>query len=172
MRKSARWHRRVSCTSFEAAQVLVALPALLSQGLQNIYAKLKNGYYGLTTMLLMRVKSAEGLTHYAPGEFGLVLGLDRAPEMKTVRRKLCELASRGGTGARAFANRWTEQAPDTLGYLYIDGHVRPYHGRCPRPTCNAGGTDWVCHRTGQRGAVGDDGRRAACPRSWRARRVE
>ena len=133
---------------FEAAQsvakagVLVALPALLSQGLlevgQNIYAKLKNGYYGLTTMLLtfglmalVRVKSAEGLTHYAPGEFGLVLGLDRAPEMKTVRRKLCELASRGRAleFARAFANRWTEQAPDTLGYLYIDGHVRPYHGR-------------------------------------------
>ena len=133
---------------FEAAQsvakagVLVALPALLSQGLlevgQNIYAKLNNGYYGLTTMLLtfglmalVRVKSAEGLTHYAPGEFGLVLGLDRAPEMKTVRRKLCELASRGRAleFARAFANRWTEQAPDTLGYLYIDGHVRPYHGR-------------------------------------------
>ena len=75
-------------------RVLVALPALLSQGLlevgQNIYAKLNNGYYGLTTMLLtfglmalVRVKSAEGLTHYAPGEFGLVLGLDRAPEMKT-----------------------------------------------------------------------------------------
>ena len=133
---------------FEAAQsvakagVLVALPALLSQGLlevgQNIYAKLNNGYYGPTTMLLtfglmalVRVKSAEGLTHYAPGEFGLVLGLDRAPEMKTVRRKLCELASRGRAleFARAFANRWTEQAPDTLGYLYIDGHVRPYHGR-------------------------------------------
>ena len=48
-----------------------------------------------------------------------------------MRRKLCELASRGRAleFARAFANRWTEQAPDTLGYLYIDGHVRPYHGR-------------------------------------------
>ena len=47
---------------FEAAQsvakagVLVALPALLSQGLvevgEQIYGRLKNGYYGLTTMLL------------------------------------------------------------------------------------------------------------------------
>ena len=133
---------------FEAAQsvgkagVLVALPALLSQGLvevgEQIYGRLKNGYYGLTTMLLtfvfmalVRIKSAEALTGYAPGEFGLVLGLDRAPEMKTVRRKLSELASRaqGLEFSRAFATRWSEENPDALGYLYIDGHVRPYHGR-------------------------------------------
>jgi transposase len=133
---------------FEAAQsvakagVLVALPALLNQGLlevgQQIYGRLRNGYYGLSTMLLtfglmalVRIKSAEGLTNYAPGEFGLVLGLDRVPEMKTVRRKLSELASRGQglEFSRAFANRWTEEVPDALGYLYIDGHVRPYHGR-------------------------------------------
>ncbi len=133
---------------FEAAQsvtkggVLVALPALLDQGLlevgEQIYGRLKNGYYGLTTMLLtfglmalVRIKSAEGLSHYAPGEFGLVLGLDRAPEMKTVRRKLCELASRSQARefSRAFATRWSEEAPHALGYLYIDGHVRPYHGR-------------------------------------------
>jgi transposase len=133
---------------FEAAQsvakagVLVALPALLNEGLlevgQQIYGQLRNGYYGLTTMLLtfgmmalVRIKSAEGLSSYAPGEFGLVLGLDRAPEMKTVRRKLSELAERGQglEFSRAFANRWSEQAPHTLGYLYLDGHVRPYHGR-------------------------------------------
>ncbi|MFQ5705801.1 MAG: putative transposase, partial [Gemmatimonadales bacterium] len=105
---------------------------------QQTYGRLKNGYYGLTTMLLtfglmalVRIKSAEGLTSYAPGEFGLVLGLDRAPEMKTVRRKLSELAERNQAleFSRAFAKRWTEEAPDTLGYLYIDGHVRPYHGR-------------------------------------------
>ena len=133
---------------FEAAQsvakagVLVALPALLGQGLlevgQQLYGQLKNGYYGLTTMLLtfafmalVRIKSAEGLTGYAPGEFGRVLGLDRAPEMKTVRRKLCELADRGQAleFSRAFTTRWSAGDPDALGYLYIDGHVRPYHGR-------------------------------------------
>ena len=110
---------------FEAAQsvakagVLVALPALLDQGLlevgQQIYGRLKNGYYGLSTMLLtfalmalVRIKSAEGLSDYAPGEFGCVLGLDRAPEMKTVRRKLCELARRGQAleFSKAFATRW------------------------------------------------------------------
>lgn len=133
---------------FEAAQsvakagVLVALPALLGEGLvevgQQIYGRLRNGYYGLTAILLtfgmmalVRIKSAEGLTNHAPGEFGRVLGLDRAPEMKTLRRKLAELASRGQAleFSRAFTERWAEEAPEALGYLYIDGHVRPYHGR-------------------------------------------
>ena len=124
------------------AGVLVALPALLSQGLievgEGVYGRLKNGYYGLTSMLLafglmalMRIKSAEGLSNHAPGEFGLVLGLDRAPEVKTARRKLAELADRGKAleFSRAFTERWAEENPDALGYLYIDGHVRPYHGR-------------------------------------------
>jgi transposase len=133
---------------FEAAEsvakagVLVALPALLGQGLvdvgQRVYGSLKNGYYGLTSMLLtfglmalIRIKSTEGLTNHAPGEFGLVLGLDRVPEMKTARRKLAELASRGRAleFSRAFSERWATEDPDALGYLYIDGHVRPYHGR-------------------------------------------
>jgi hypothetical protein len=82
-------------------------------------------------MALVRIKSTEGLTNHAPGEFGLVLGLDRAPEMKTARRKLLELADRGKAleFSRAFTERWATEDPDALGYLYIDGHVRPYHGR-------------------------------------------
>ena len=133
---------------FEAAEsvakagVLVALPALLGLGLvdvgQQVYKRLKNGYYGLTSMLLtfglmalIRIKSIEDLTGHAPGEFGLVLGLDRVPEMKTARRKLAELAGRDQAleFSRAFTERWSKEDPDVLGYLYIDGHVRPYHGR-------------------------------------------
>ena len=128
--------------SVAKAGVLVALPALLGQGLvevgQRIYGSLKNGYYGLTSMLLtfglmamVRIKSIEGLTNHAPGEFGVVLGLDRAPEMKTARRKLAEVAGRGKAleFSRAFSERWATEDPDALGYLYLDGHVRPYHGR-------------------------------------------
>ena len=124
------------------AGVLVALPALLGQGLldvgEAVYGRLSNGYYGLTSMLLafglmalMRIKSPEGLSNHAPGEFGLILGLDRAPEVKTARRKLAELGERGKAleFSRAFTQRWAQEDPDTLGYLYIDGHVRPYHGR-------------------------------------------
>lgn len=132
----------VQAESVAKAGVLLALPALLEQGLvevgQSVYGNLKKGYYGLTSMLLtfammalLRIKSIEGLSSHSPGEFGLVLGLDRAPEMKTARRKLAELAGRGQAleFSRAFTERWAAEAPDALGYLYIDGHVRPYHGR-------------------------------------------
>jgi len=118
------------------------VPALVGQGLievgEDVYGRLKNGYYGLTSMLLtfclmalLRIKSTERLTGHSPGEFGLVLGLDRAPEMKTARRKLAELAARGQAHSflLGFAERFAREDPDALGYLYIDGHVRPYHGR-------------------------------------------
>jgi len=60
-----------------------------------------------------------------------VLGLDRAPEQKTVRRKLAELGwrGRGLELIEAFARRWATEQPHLLDFLYIDGHVRPYHGR-------------------------------------------
>ena len=131
-----------SAESVAKAGVLVALPALIGQGLievgQTVYGSLKNGYYGLSSMLLtfglmamMRIKSLEAISNHAPGEFGVILGLDRAPEMKTARRKLAELAGRGKAleFSRAFTERWAEEDPEALGYLYIDGHVRPYHGR-------------------------------------------
>jgi len=128
--------------SVAKAGVLVALPALLGQGLlecgQKVYGSLKHGYYGLSAVLLtfglmalLRLKSMEAMSQHAPGEFGVILGLDRAPEMKTARRKLAELAG-GGKAlefSRAFTERWAEEKPEALGYLYLDGHVRPYHGR-------------------------------------------
>jgi len=136
---------------FEPAQavakagVLVALPALLGQGLievgREVYGAVKNGYFGLSSMLLtfafmalLRIKTLEALPAHAPGEFGSILGLDRAPEIRTARRKLAELGARGQAWelARAFAAHWAEDDPEALGYLYVDGHVRPYHGRTHR----------------------------------------
>lgn len=138
-------------TVFEPAQavakagVLVALPVLLGQGLievgREVYGALKNGYYGLNAtlltfalMALLRIKNLEALPAHAPGEFGAILGLDRVLEIRTARRKLAELAQRGKAGelARAFATRWAEDDPEALGYLYVDGHVRPYHGHAHR----------------------------------------
>ena len=87
---------------FEAAEtvagagVLLALPALLQQGLldvtEGLYGRLNNGFFGLRSVLLtlafmalLRITSPEQLKAHAPGELGLLLGLDRAPEVKTVR---------------------------------------------------------------------------------------
>jgi len=125
-----------------AAGVLLALPELERQGLLEVfvahYRSLKGGFFGLRSVVLMlafmallRIKSLEQLKGHAPGELGLLLGLDRAPEVKTLRRKLAELAARGKAHecAEAFARRWARQQPEALAYLYVDGHVRPYHGR-------------------------------------------
>lgn len=124
------------------AGVLLALPALLEQGLlevgTEVYTALRNGFFGLHSVLLtfafmalLRIKTPEQLTERAPGEMGLLLGLDRAPEVKTLRRKLREMGER--LLARTFAQRltewWVKNEPRELGILYIDGHVRPYHGR-------------------------------------------
>lgn len=124
------------------AGVLLALPALLQQGLlevgEKVYGSLSNGFFGLRSTLLvlafmslLRIKSPEQLGAHAPGELGLLLGLDRAPEVKTLRRKLREMGARGTAHEllTAFARRWVDDDPDAVAVLYVDGHVRPYHGR-------------------------------------------
>src|SRR5258708_17494255 len=65
------------------------------------------GFYGLQAMLillvflaLLREPRAEGATRISPAALGRVLGLDRAPEVKTIRRRLGELAGAGGAAAR------------------------------------------------------------------------
>jgi hypothetical protein len=129
--------------SVARAGVLLAIPVLVAQGFfevfQGIYGGLRNGFYGLNTvaatvalMALLRIKTPEQISSYAPGEFGRLLGLDRAPEVKTIRRKLLELGAQGKSLelVDAFTRKWVEdQGEDVIGFLYVDGHVRPYHGR-------------------------------------------
>lgn len=125
-----------------AAGVLLALPALLEEGLLEVGAKvyggLRNGFFGLRSVLLtfafmalLRIKTPEQLSEHAPGELGLLLGLDRAPEVKTLRRKLREMGERGlaRTFMRLLTERWVRATPREMALLYVDGHVRPYHGR-------------------------------------------
>jgi len=127
------------------AGVLCALPSLLQLGLLHVgeraYGRLRNGFYGLRSLLLtlagmalQRVRTPEQLAGHAPGEFGRCLGLDRVPEVKTLRRKLGELADRRQAHAfhRGLAAHWLQQDPAAVGFLYVDGHVRPYHGHAHR----------------------------------------
>ena len=91
---------------YPLAGLLLVLPALEATGLlpaaRQAYGPLKNGYYGLAATLLTLVflalagePRAEGATRVPPAALGRVLGLDRAPEVKTIRRKLGELATAG-----------------------------------------------------------------------------
>jgi hypothetical protein len=154
------------------AGVLWAIPALLANGLLRDVKRffpLREGYYALrhiflllAFMALCRIKTIEQLRYHTPGELGKPLGLDRVPEVRTVRMKLKELA--GGDveqwGAQ-LAGDWLEADGEegVVGRLYVDGHVRPYHGRqtaLPRRyvsrqrLCLRGLTDyWINGQTGK-----------------------
>ena len=86
-------------------------------------------------MALWRIKRPEGLKEYSPRDLGRVLGLDRAPEVKTLRRKLARLAAAGRAAqfGTALAQQRVAAHGQTMGFLYIDGHVRVYHGQLVLP---------------------------------------
>jgi len=153
------------------AGVLCALPALLAVGLLadvERHLELPKGYYGLDSLLMLlafmalaRLKSIEALRYDAPGEWGNLLGLDRAPEVRTLRAKLHLLAQddQPAQWSAALCERWMGAAPEEAGVLYIDGHVRVYNGsqtRLPRHyvarqrLCLRATTDyWVSAMDGQ-----------------------
>jgi transposase-like protein len=126
---------------YPLAGLLLALPALEGTGLlaaaREVYGRLRDGFYGLGATLLTVVflalagePRAEGATRVPPAALGRVLGLDRAPEVKTIRRKLGELAAAGKATEliMALARRHAAARPDALGFLHIDGHARVYYG--------------------------------------------
>jgi transposase len=128
------------------AGVLLALPALVTSGVfecaQKIYGSLGPAFYGLRTSLLTllllalwRIKRPEGLKEHSPQDLGRVLGLDRAPEVKTLRRKLARLAAAGHAAqfGQALAQQRVALRGEALGFLYTDGHVRVYHGQHALP---------------------------------------
>src|SRR6266571_6399135 len=112
---------------FEAAQdvpqggVLLALPALLVMGLlrHSPQYKLPPGFYDLkgvflllALMALARVTSLEQLRYQAAGEWGNLLGLDRIPEVRTLREKVKLLCAEQGRAAQwnaALAQEWIAQ---------------------------------------------------------------
>ena len=128
--------------SLPKAGVLLAIPVLVASGLlsmaEKIYGSLGPSFYGLRTTLvayvllaLLRIPRPEALKEYAPGELGRIVGLDRMPEVKTLRRKLARLASLKGSYrlGREIARQRIAERGKVLGFLYIDGHVRAYHGK-------------------------------------------
>lgn len=124
------------------AAVLGAVPVLVASGVfriaHKVYGEIGPAFYGLRTtlltlllMALWRVQRPEALKEHDPQNLGRVLGLDRAPEIKTVRRKLTRLASyhKAEQLGAELARLRVEERGHLLGFLYVDGHVRAYHGK-------------------------------------------
>jgi hypothetical protein len=129
-----------SVTDLPKGGVLCAVPALLAFGLlrHSKNFSLPAGYYPLLSIFLAvallalaRVKSLEALRYELPGEWGKLLGLDRIPEVRTLRQKIEVLSAdekRVFDWSSTLAREWMEGEPDSAGCLYVDGHVRPYNG--------------------------------------------
>jgi hypothetical protein len=160
-----------TCRDVSFGGVLCALPALAENGLfRHIHVCLAQlrGYYStlhvivlLAHMALCRIKTVEQLQYQPPGELGKLSGLDRVPEVRCLRRKLAALSIDDGPQkwAGLLSKDWLEAAPELAGALYVDGHVRLYHGSqtaLPRRyvsrqrLCLRGTTDyWVNDALGQ-----------------------
>jgi prepilin-type processing-associated H-X9-DG protein len=158
------------CGRAPLAGLFLAVPALAATGLlecaHTVYGGLPNGFYSLDTMLcesvfraLLGESRAEGATRIDPVALGRVLGLDRSPEVKTIRRKIGLLAEAGKAGdwIAAMARRHLQARPEQAAVLYVDGHVRAYQGtrkiaktHVPRLKFPAPATveTWVCDAAG------------------------
>ena len=159
-----------SCRDVSYGGVLCTLPALAENGLFDHLETLPvlSGYYTtlhvmllLAYMALCRIKAVESLQYEAPGELGKLLGLDRIPEVRCLRKKLSQLSQQEAPQrwAGVLSQDWMQQRVELAGTLYVDGHVRLYHGRLtklPRRyvsrqrLCLRGTTDyWVNDAIGQ-----------------------
>lgn len=156
--------------SLPLAGALIIVPSLVATGLLDaaagLYSTGRAAFYGLRSLMLSIVFAclvgeprAEGLTRVDPTDIGRLLGLDRAPEVKTMRRRMEGLARLGRADQLidALARRHLHTHPDAVGIFYIDGHVRAYHGGAEVPKAHvarirlamrAEVDTWVCDRNG------------------------
>jgi len=127
--------------SLPLAGALLILPAFVATGLletaAGVYGVRQRAFHGLRSLLLTIVfccvlgePRAEGLTRTDPVDLGRLLGLDRAPEVRTLRRRTEELAgtNRSAQLGDALARHHLDAHEVAAGILSVDGHVRAFHG--------------------------------------------
>jgi hypothetical protein len=105
-----------------AAQVY-QLAGAVRFGVQQIFIE-------LFCLALLQEPSVERVKHVLRSDLGAVMGCTQAACVKTLRRKLGELsqqrqAARLGT---LLARHWLEVGLLNASYLYVDSHVKVYHG--------------------------------------------
>ena len=86
---------------------------------------------------LLSKTTLEAAKHLRRWDFGPLVGTERAPAVKTLRRKLGDLIGQGQAGrfGALLARRWVEQGVLATAYLYVDGHVKAYSGKRKLAEC-------------------------------------
>jgi len=157
-------------TDVGQAGILFSLPALMANGLLRHSDKFKpdDGYYtvesvflSLAFLALLRAKTLAQSETMPAGELGKVIGLDRIPEVKTLRGRIARFCKRTSINdwALLLSKEWMDSNADLAGILYIDGHVNIYSGEATEMPkryvsrlrlCMSGSTDyWVNDHVGQ-----------------------
>ena len=152
------------------AGILFSLPALLSNGLLKHSQEFKpdDGYYSvesifisLAFLALLRAKTLAQSETIPCGELGRAIGLDRIPEVKTLRKRIERFCNCTDVKqwSLTLSKEWMEQHPELAGILYVDGHVNLYYGSSTQMPkryvsrlrlCMSGSTDyWINDNTGQ-----------------------
>ncbi len=117
-------------------------PAVAALGLvevaQQMFALPRSERFGVRAVTLTLVfltlsgrPTVEAAKHLRRAAFGAVVGTGRAPAVKTLRRKLAQMATQGRAGefGTALARRWVESGIIDTAYLYVDGHMQAYSGK-------------------------------------------
>lgn len=118
---------------------LIAIPALLGQGLlrykqdfeiESKYYPTSSIFLSLSLLALLRIKTLSGVDNISSGELGRAIGLDRIPEVKTLRGRIatfCKMLDIQSWSSK-LSRDWMIENPDLSAVLYIDGHVKLYYG--------------------------------------------
>jgi hypothetical protein len=120
--------------------VLLAIPILVQQGLffemLRIYPDFGPAFYGvrnttvcLCLMMMLNLCRLQDILKRTPHDMGRLMGLDRSPELKTLRRKLCCMVrqKKASLLMDALAKRQLRSTEGKV-WLYLDGHVAIYTG--------------------------------------------
>lgn len=131
-----------TATAVQGAGLLLAIPILVAHGVftdaMRVFHDMGPAFYGLrnTVMTLVLcflrgINRPENLKEHSPASLGRVMGLDRAPEMKTLRRKIRVLAAQKGAlkFIRLQLQRHLHRLNKSMLWLYVDGHVSVYSGK-------------------------------------------
>jgi transposase len=124
------------------AGAFLLYPALAAMGLveafQKVYRPLAGRRYGLRELVLslfflwvLGYPSVEAFKGARRRDVGALIGARLAPSVKTLRRKLGELATlrQGHRVVLEMARRCVDRDIVQVGVLYVDGHLKPYYGR-------------------------------------------
>jgi hypothetical protein len=150
--------------------LLLTVPSLIACGLLRHISRFESvsGYYtatqvflSLAFLMLLRKIKLEQTDTVSVGELGRCLGLDRIPDVKTLRKRIdlfCRVTD-VEEWLSLLSRDWMQADESLDGVLYVDGHVNLYYGsqtQMPKRfvsrlrLCMSGSTDyWVNSSLGE-----------------------